>query len=177
MRLVQFEGEGGERRVGRVEGGGARLAVLAETESIYQLALDAIAAGVSLDDLAGERVGPRAGGETVDYQAVVDDGRLLAPIDHPDSAHCLITGTGLSHLGSADARDRMHAKVAGDAEALTDSMKMFKLGLDGGKPAPGEIGVQPEWFYKGDGSVVARHGAALAMPAFALAMPASSPTT
>ncbi len=162
MRLVQFEGEDGGRHVGRVEGD--RLAVLAATTSVYRLAMDAIAAGTSLDDLAGQRTDK----ETVDYQAVVDDGRLLAPIDHPDPAHCLITGTGLSHLGSADARDKMHAKVAGDGARLTDSMKMFKLGLDGGKPAAGEIGVQPEWFYKGDGTVVARPGAALAMPAFAL---------
>jgi hypothetical protein len=47
-------------------------------------------------------------------------------------------------------------------------MKMFKLGLDGGKPAGGGAGVQPEWFYKGDGSAVVAPGAALALPAFAL---------
>src|SRR3546814_20922452 len=44
----------------------------------------------------------------------------------------------------------MHAKLASDD--LSDSMKMFKLGLDGGKPAAGSVGVQPEWAYKGDGS-------------------------
>jgi hypothetical protein len=44
------------------------------------------------------------------------------------------------------ARNAMHAKPA-DAAALTDSMKMFKLGLEGGKPVPGQIGVEPEWFY------------------------------
>ncbi len=49
----------------------------------------------------------------------------------------------------------MHAQTSGKAVAeLTDTMKMFKLGLDGGKPATGETGVQPEWFYKGDGSIV-----------------------
>src|SRR5690606_2787187 len=32
--------------------------------------------------------------------------------------------------------------------------KMFKWGLEGGKPAAGRIGVAPEWFYKGDGGIV-----------------------
>ena len=61
----------------------------------------------------------------------------------------------------------MHAKLA-DPGALTDSMKMFKLGLEGGRPAPGEAGVQPEWFYKGDGAMLAAPGAALQSPGFAL---------
>ena len=38
-------------------------------------------------------------------------GRILAPIDHVDSTSSFLTGTGLTHLGSADARDRMHAKA------------------------------------------------------------------
>jgi hypothetical protein len=107
-------------------------------------------------------------GGWVEYGPVVAEGRLLAPLDHPDPAHCLVTGTGLTHLGSADARDRMHAKLAAVGAQLTDSMKMFKLGLDGGKPAGGGAGVQPEWFYKGDGSAVVAPGAALALPAYAL---------
>jgi hypothetical protein len=51
---------------------------------------------------------------------------------------------------------------------LTDSMKMFKLGLEAGKPAKGKEGVQPEWFYKGDGSTLAAPGGDLVSPAFAL---------
>ena len=39
---------------------------------------------------------------------------------------------------------------------LTDSMKMFRLGVEGGKPAPGKIGTAPEWFYKGTGTISAR---------------------
>jgi hypothetical protein len=79
-----------------------------------------------------------------------------------------VTGTGLTHLGSADTRDKMHQKVAGDIETLTDSMKMFKMGLEGGKPKNNYPGVQPEWFYKGDGSSVVKPGGALDLPAFAL---------
>ena len=46
-----------------------------------------------------------------------------------------LTGTGLTHLGSAATRDSMHKKTAEAAEeTLTDSMKMFRMGLEGGKP-------------------------------------------
>jgi hypothetical protein len=55
--------------------------------------------------------------------------------------------------------------VAG--EQLTDSMRMFLMGVKGGKPAAGTVGVQPEWFYKGDGSNLVGPGAPLTAPAFA----------
>ena len=61
----------------------------------------------------------------------------------------------------------MH-KAAASKESLTDSMRMFLMGLEGGKPAPGSVGVQPEWFYKGDGQAVVATGEALSMPDFAL---------
>ena len=44
-----------------------------------------------------------------------------------------VTGTGLTHLGSAEGRDAMH-KAAATGQA-TDSMRMFRMGLEGGKPA------------------------------------------
>jgi len=47
-------------------------------------------------------------------------------------------------------------------------MRMFKLGLEGGKPEKGETGVQPEWFYKGDGSILVAPESDLLSPAFAL---------
>jgi hypothetical protein len=62
----------------------------------------------------------------------------------------------------------MHKKIGGEVESLSDSMKMFRLGVEGGKPAAGAAGVQPEWFYKGDGSTVRASGQPLEMPEFAL---------
>ena len=68
--------------------------------------------------------------------------------------------TDPSRLGG-DARFHACQGRRADAEAtLTNSMKMFRMGLEGGKPAKGETGVQPEWFYKGDGSFVAAPGEA-----------------
>ena len=46
-------------------------------------------------------------------------------------------------------------------------MKMFKLGLEGGKPAAGAIGVQPEWAYKGDGSWLVAPEQPLELPGYA----------
>jgi hypothetical protein len=103
-----------------------------------------------------------------DPAKLLAEGRVLAPIDHPDPAHLFVTGTGLSHLGSAESRDAMHKKMAETAEeTMTDSMKMFRMGLEGGKPPKGEAGVQPEWFYKGDGGFPVGPGQPLVSPSFA----------
>ena len=92
---------------------------------------------------------------------------LLSPIDHGDPAHLLLTGTGLTHLGSAEGRDKMHRSMT-EAAQQTDSMRMFLMGVEGGKPGTGETGAQPEWFYKGNGEQLAAPGAPLRSPAFAL---------
>jgi len=161
MRLVQFLSPTRERRVAVVHDA-AMLHVLQGTNTVRDLALAAHRANQSLM----ATVEARLGDETVDYDQVVADNRLLPPLDHPDPAHCILSGTGLDHLGSAQARDSMHVKL--NSDELTDSMKMFKLGLEGGKPAAGQIGVQPEWFYKGDGSWLIAPGQALALPPYAL---------
>jgi len=161
MLLVQFKHADGTRHVGILSDNGV-INVLEQVATTYELAQRAITQERSLAAVAHELRG--VGTEL--FSDVAGSGRLLAPLDHPDPAHCLVSGTGLTHLGSADARDAMHQKVAGDVEALTDSMKMFRMGLENGKPADGQIGAQPEWFYKGDGSIVRASGADLVMPDF-----------
>jgi hypothetical protein len=161
MRLIQLE-YGAGRAVARVNE--AKAVLVPGATSMLDLAQQAIAAGRGL----AAEVESRGGGEAVDYGAALATGRVLPPLDHPDPAHCLITGTGLTHLGSAEARDKMHHKLSTGEEALTDSLKMFKMGLEGGKPKGAGAGVQPEWFYKGDGSALVRPGGELPMPGFAL---------
>lgn len=163
MRIVQFRNEDGNRRVARVDDSGDRLVPLTGMETVYALAQDAMATGKALEALVADRATDSA----VDYDAVIESGRLLPPIDHPDAAHLLVTGTGLTHLGSADARDKMHQNSQAAEEDLSDSMVMFKWGVEGGKPAGGGVGVQPEWFYKGDGSIVVAPEQAFTMPEFA----------
>ncbi len=164
MRLVQFRSAGDGRRVGRVTGDGRMVEALRGVASVYELARSALRDGRRLADLAAAA----SGDQPIELAELLADHRLLPPLDHPDPAHCLITGTGLTHIGSAQARDAMH-QVQGKSEAeLSDSMKMFRLGIEGGKPAGDRPGVAPEWFYKGDGSIVAPPGAPLVMPSFAL---------
>lgn len=159
FRLVQFRDTAGARGVAFLDDGVA--AQLNGVATTYELALAAIREGISLEAAARARAG-----EPVDLAAAEAEGRLLGPIDHPDAAHCYVTGTGLTHLGSAEGRDKMHKAAAGGT--LTDSMRMFNMGLEGGKPTDGKPGVQPEWFYKGDGSSLVGPGEPLPSPHFAL---------
>ena len=78
-----------------------------------------------------------------------------------------MSGTGLTHRASAENRQAMHKGEGEAAAPLTDSMRMYRWGLEGGRPEPGQIGVQPEWFYKGCGTILRAHGEALDVPAFA----------
>jgi len=105
------------------------------------------------------------GGEKVDLMALASANRLDVPVRHPEPARMYLCGTGLTHLGSAATRNAMHG---GAPEHETDSMKMFRMGIEGGKPAAGQVGVQPEWFYKGPGTEAVAPGAPLVSPGFAL---------
>ena len=159
MHLSQVSGPKGVQVVAR-HGSVAR--VVSGAGSVYDLALAAVAAGRGL----AQEVALCGLGDVVDLAEAARDGRLLLPVSHPDPAHLHMTGTGLTHLGSASARDAMHAKL-GQAETLTDSMKMFRMGLEGGRPTAGAVGAQPEWFYKGNGHAAVAPGAALLAPGFA----------
>jgi hypothetical protein len=163
MRLVQFLDKDGDRRVAKVEAEGGQLQVLVDTERVYDLALAADESGISLSEIVDSKLGQ----DRVDYDKLIADRRLLPPLDHPDPVHCLVTGTGLTHLGSAQARDAMHAEIE-DGAPLTDSMRMFQWGLEGGKPPEGQISVQPEWFYKGNGDNIVPPEHPLVSPPFAL---------
>jgi len=161
MRLAQIVDEKEKRALVVTARGESRLVKGARTT--YELATQAVAAGATIRKIIADR----GVGKPVDLAAALKERRVLAPIDHRDPAHLWVTGTGLTHLGSAEGRNKMHRDLAG-AHALTDSMRMFKMGLEGGKPKAGAPGVQPEWFYKGDGSTIAAPGASLISPSFAL---------
>ena len=161
MRLLQFTDRGGAR-VGRVESNGT-VSPLARFESTYEVARKAIAEHRTLEQLVSEEPLDAV----IPYAELLKASRLLPPLMHPDPAHCLVAGTGLTHLGSATARDSMHQKIGQQESELSDSMKMFKWGVDGGKPTGSAPGMQPEWFYKGNGGNVVACGRAFAAPDFA----------
>jgi hypothetical protein len=161
VRLVQIQNASDERFVAAVSDGEAAWRVEGST-TVLALARAAIAANSTLQNL----VDAMGRAESIDLGDALQHGSILAPVDHPDPARVFLTGTGLTHLGSADARDKMHAK-AHSADA-SDSMKMFRMGLEGGKREAGQAGVQPEWFYKGDGRSLVAPEEPLPSPEFAL---------
>ena len=160
-RLVQLK-RGDARRVALVEEPHLRL--LEGCSSIYELANAAISTG----DEAQRAGAPAGHGRALEYDPIYQgrsEWRILPPIDHPaEPARCLVSGTGLTHLGSARNRQSMHASTEAD---LTDSMKMFRWGIEGGRPAAGAIGTAPEWFYKGTGTILRAHGDPLDVPPYA----------
>lgn len=159
-RLIQLQ-RGSTRRVAQVEEPVLRL--LDGVDSVLELAGRAIAERISLPVLV-QRL---ATSETLEYDAIYNGSsawHLLVPIDHPEPARCLVSGTGLTHLGSAENRAKMHEK---SDSTLTDSMRMFRAGLQGGRPEANQCGAAPEWFYKGNGSVLRAHGEELVVPGYA----------
>lgn len=161
MRLLQYV-DNQLTRVARADDDGT-VTPLSRFETMYALARRAIETGSTLAQVvSGEKFGA-----PLRYQDLKREGRLLPPLTHPDPAHCLVTGTGLTHLGSAAARDSMHQRLNKQDAELTDSMKMFKWGVEGGKPKDNRPGMQPEWFYKGNGGNVVACGRPLLSPDFA----------
>jgi hypothetical protein len=163
-RLIQLR-KGDVRAVALVEEPHLRL--LPAAGSVYALANESLERRTRLSSLVAER----ATGEVLDYDSVYEarsEWHILPAIDHPEEpARCLVSGTGLTHLGSARDRQSMHSHNPDNDENLTDSMKMFRWGRDGGRPAPGDIGVSPEWFFKGTGRALRAHNDALEIPGYA----------
>jgi len=173
MQLVQFVLPEIGRRVGLVQG--AHILDLTSADSkcgaVYDLVQQSFARRQSLDEVVKQllsQVSVREHSYAALLAAPCDRTKpyLLPPFDHPEPARTLISGTGLTHLGSVKSRDQMHGGNQ-TAESQTDSARMFAMGLSGGRPAAGERGVSPEWFYKGNGSNLRGPQAALEIPAFA----------
>jgi len=139
------------------------LTLLNDAASVYHLALKAIDSGKNIHVIVESSLS----NEKLDYDAIYNgtgEWKLLPSFDNPDTpSNCIVSGTGLTHHSSALNRQVMHQSESG---TLTDSMKVYQWGVDGGKPGNGKIGIQPEWFYKGTGTVLKAHGEALSVPVF-----------
>jgi len=160
MRLIQLAGPEG-RRLAVVDG--EKLRLLASHTSIHALASAAIVASKTLKAAAEQDLS----GDSLEYPEIyagTSPWRILPAVDHPgEPARCMVSGTGLSHIRSAANRQAMHSA----GEQITDSMRMYQWGLEGGRPAPGVPGVSPEWFYKGNGLTLRAHNESLDVPAYA----------
>jgi hypothetical protein len=164
LHLVQIANHA-QRRVAVVRE--PDLVLLRDADSVFTLAKRALAEGRMLSNVIEQMLSA----EVLSYDAVYSDQsewKLLAPIDCPGDPHRVqVSGTGLTHLGSARDRQAMHAATAQDQSQMTDSMRMFEWGRQQGRPRKGEVGVAPEWFYKGDGSIVQAPFGPLPVPGYA----------
>lgn len=172
IAIVQFVLPAQGRRVGLVRGDSIAdvSSKYSEIRTTYDLFFRAHSEPNTLAYLS-QKIIAEAGLSCFSYRTLLEgrpnDGSpyLLPPLDHPDDpAHCFISGTGLTHLGSAVQRDAMHKEANRDLK--TDSQKMFEMGLQQGKPVEGR-GIQPEWFYKGTGLILRGHNDFLDIPGFA----------
>jgi hypothetical protein len=161
VRLVQLQLPDGSRCVAAVGPEGLGRPV-GGVNSTYELAQAALRHRTTL----AEAVQASVTAESIDVASALAQHRVLAPIDHIDPTHLYLSGTGLTHLGSAESRHKMHQGAT--RGAVTDSMRMFNMGIEGGKPIGSSAGVQPEWFYKGDGSNLCAPEMPLRSPEFAL---------
>ena len=161
-RLVQLYHPVHKRRVALVKE--PSLVLLNEITSAYDVALKAIQTRKKLEEYIHSNLSK----EEIDYSSVYNgqtEWKLLPAFDHPGGPFgCLVAGTGLTHKNSALSRQSMHLS---DKDKLTDSMVMYQWGEEGGFPEKGKIGVQPEWFYKGNGTCLRGHGQTLEVPPYA----------
>lgn len=163
MRLVQLQHGSKGRFIAIVEEPNLRL-VNAIT-SVYDLAMKALEDKEKIKDLLDNN----RTSTLISYEEVYkgsSDYSLLPPFDCPgEPLKLMLAGTGLTHKASAENRDKMH--LAQEDKQLTDSMKIYLMGVEGGWPEKGKIGVQPEWFYKGNGSILKAHNEVLEVPVYA----------
>ena len=161
LRLIQISHPDQGRRIGLVSDD--TISILGSFSTAYEAAFAALSEMRPLEGLL------LSGGveSVVSYNDVYEgrsSWRVLVPFDHPsEPSRCLVSGTGLTHLASAETRQKMHA----DVEHETDSMRMYRWGVEGGRPAAGKIGTAPEWFYKGSGLILRAHGDPLEVPPYA----------
>lgn len=165
LHLVQLV-ESGKRRLAIVEE--PDLILVDEFESVFALACHAIEKQRPLSDLARAHASTaRLSYDDIYFQR--STWKLLPAADAPGAPQsALVSGTGLTHLGSARDRQAMHLSATGTDELpMTDSMRMFELGRQHGRPPEGQIGIALEWFYKGDGSVLQGASTPLVIPGYA----------
>jgi len=162
IKLIQFINGNGLPCVGVVNVD--KIEILNGIKSTYELFVETQQDASKIGDI----IPGLLSGKYEDYNMISEERRLLLPLNHPDPYHTWITGTGLTHLGSAASRNAMHENINAATTELTDSIKMFQIGLENGKMENDIPAAQPEWFYKGNGLIAVNPGQEITSPSFAL---------
>jgi len=178
MNVVQFEIPSQGRRVGVVDSD--RVVDVTSGDADMRFVVDVFTAAQRTGRTLAEFLSEATAKDSLrsfsldELLATRPDGSepfLHPPLDHIDPHRVLVSGTGLTHTGGMKSRDQMHKDADdGDVEKVeepqTDSARMFAMGLAGGKPDVGHRGASPEWFYKGNGSVLRGPNDSLLIPDF-----------
>ena len=115
MRLIQFQRSENNRAVGLIEDDLVYdiTSFNKNWDRLYNIFWEARKKGITIEELiSGSDFRSRS--DTYNYSKLLmqfpndPKGWIIPPIDHPDPAHCIITGTGLTHLGSMAQRSNMH---------------------------------------------------------------------
>jgi hypothetical protein len=168
MRIIQFEHPNLGHCLGVVQG--QKVDNITERHAAFTSVLGAFhaarARGQRLGAMLQSVLQETENSPLLDYDELLASGRVVAPISEDDGTRLMVSGTGLTHTGSVQQRDAMHKK-ANSAGPKSDSRAMFEMGLEGGRPPPGQRGAAPEWFYKGDSRILRGPGQPLDIPSFA----------
>jgi hypothetical protein len=160
-RLVQLDNTRSGRRIALVRE--PALILLHKYRSVYELATEALDKDLPLNEFIKSNLSD----EQLEYDPIYrreSAWQLLPSFDNPENPFsCLVSGTGLTHKNSALNRQMMHQLEGAN---ITDSMRMYQWGVQGGSPETGKIGAQPEWFYKGTGHILRGHGQSLEIPPY-----------
>ena len=175
MRLIQLETSDEKRHIGVVDGERVLdlTAVVPEFSRVVELFQASRRGGIRLRSLVQDVLSKAGKTPSFSYPELLaasprtGSAYIHPPLDHADPFHVLVSGTGLTHTGSMQARDDMHSSPASD-EPKSPSARMFEMGMVGGKPLPGRRGAAPEWFYKGNGAVLNGHRDQLDIPTYSL---------
>ncbi|MEM8985404.1 MAG: AraD1 family protein [Pseudomonadota bacterium] len=162
MKLIQYIDENGDRAVAARRGTGD-LKGVEGVKTVYDLALLAITEGCSLTEVTETRLSKDVG----DILDLLAQKRILPPTDHTDPRAHWLTGTGFTHMvPSAQAAQRNNPPTANELATMAPAAQLIAKGVLEGKPEPGAVGLQPEWFYKGDGRGLTMPEGPLMCPAF-----------
>ena len=95
IKLIQFINGNGLPCVGVVNVD--KIEILHGIKSTYELFVETQQDASKIGDI----IPGLLSGKYEDYNMISEERRLLLPLNHPDPYHTWITGTGLTHLGSA----------------------------------------------------------------------------
>jgi hypothetical protein len=160
IKIVQLIDNQGNKFIALVKE--PHLVLINNFENVYDLVVFSIENNVGIEEL----IQTNLSNNCLNYDEIYfgkSNYKIGLPIYNPaDPRFCLVSGTGLTHKASAENRQKMHDAL--ENNVANDSIKMYQIGVEGGKPNAGEIGAQPEWFYKGNGTVLKAHNEVLTVP-------------